>query len=194
MSATVAAGLLVAAGTLHFVLAPTHMAEARAQGLFFLVLATVQVVLGLLVLRHLSGRVCYAGILVSGASLMLWVITRFTPPPFGDEIDSLDILAITTKVLETATLLLFVYLLLWRASVTRPMPRRARAYVAIVVVGSFVLGAAAYGAGVASEGITWLGKGEEHTHSHTDAAGETPGHTHSTTTDPHAGHTTAAPA
>lgn len=171
---TLSASLLFGAAAMHFIMVTVHMQEARAQGLFFVVLAVAQVVLGVLVLRHLDTKVAYAGILVSGASILLYILAVTVRPPFGDDADNPDLVGYSTKLLEVLTIVALVYLLLWRIKAMPSPPKRARLQIVAAVVGGLVLGGAIYGIGIAVEPLfPWLKEGESHNMGHGGAEGGT---------------------
>ncbi|MGQ0536967.1 MAG: hypothetical protein ACT4PT_12960 [Methanobacteriota archaeon] len=154
---TAAAGTLVVAGILHLVLAPDHFAEARGQGLFFLVWGAAQVLWAVGFLRHASGPMVRSGLVLAGVPIGLWVLTRAARVPFGDDAEAVDLLGLGTKLAEVAGA---AALLFPGPSVARYPSAGARA---AFLAGALVLGGVAYGAGLAAESaVPWLAEGEAH--------------------------------
>ncbi|MHB1260138.1 MAG: hypothetical protein ACYC2H_00335 [Thermoplasmatota archaeon] len=184
-----AASLALGAGVLHLVLAPAHLAEARGQGVFFIVLGVMQLGWGAAFMRNPGPRTYLLGLVaVATMPAVLYVATRFIPLPFGEEAEPFDVIGIATLACEAlAALVLFLHGV--RAPVTWVNPRIPASVLALLcVVAGIASAAAMYGAGIAAEpAIPWLGEpdaGEHHGDEATEEAGtghaEEPVDTHST--------------
>ncbi len=91
------------AGAIHFAITPDHFAEAAGQGLFFLSLGTVQIGWAMWLLARPSIRAWLAGVVIGFASLVMYVLSLFVPAPFAASVETIDYLAIFTKLIELAT-------------------------------------------------------------------------------------------
>lgn len=142
-----AGALGLAAGVLHFVLAPAHLAEARGQGLFFLLLATAQVVWGLLYAnrqRPIGQVLGMAAVVVM--PLVAYFGSRIITPPFASAPEGFDTVGIATVGVEAvAGILLAVQAFRNRMRFGR---WGAAAIVATGLLGGLALSGAVYGAGI----------------------------------------------
>jgi len=123
-----AAGLSVAAGAVHGVVAPAHFAEWWGYGLFFLFAATAQVVLGIALLSDAFNErdsgpgwwarrraMLWAGVLGNLMVMAFYVVTRTTGVPwFGPEAGVVEEVApidVVSKALEAGTVAALLLLL-----------------------------------------------------------------------------------
>ena len=162
-----AATLVMGAGALHFVYAPIHLAEARGQGLFFLMLGFMQLGWGAAVLRNPSPRSYLVGMtLATVMPAVLYAVTRYIAAPFGDEAEGVDIIGASTFLGEALGAVLLAWHgirqgIQWREPDINPVPLA----VILIVVGLVAAGAA-FGAGLGAEAaIPWLDEGETAGHS-----------------------------
>lgn len=95
--ASLAVGL---AGLLHLILAPDHYAHAPAHGVFFALAGIAELTWAVAFLRWRGQNMYYLGIVIAGALVVLWIITRFVPMPFEHEIGAVDLEGIATKAGE----------------------------------------------------------------------------------------------
>lgn len=155
-----AATLVLGAGVLHFVYAPMHLAAARGQGLFFLLLGFAQVGWGALVLRHPSPRSYLFGFLaVTVMPAVVYAVTRFIAAPFADEAEGVDFIGGATFVGETGGAILLAWHGLRQGIQWRQPDLQPVALVALLVVGGLVVAGVAYGIGLgAEELVPWLGE------------------------------------
>ncbi len=127
---TWSASATVLAGVLHLVIVPEHWAHAPAHGLFFLIVGILQIVWGVLVWRQPSTRLYYIGVVMAGWLIVLYVITRLLPAPFGHGPEGVQAIDIVCKLCEglgmlTLAILIFQGIVLnvnrasaWRAMTT----------------------------------------------------------------------------
>lgn len=121
-----AGGLSIAAGLLHGILAPDHLAEWWGYGLFFLLAAVLQGLFGVRLLSHLSavkdapGRIFDAdgsrrsfyllGIGGNVAVIALYVVTRTVGIPFfgpaAGTTEAVTVFGVVTKSVEVVTVVL----------------------------------------------------------------------------------------
>lgn len=172
-----AATFVLGAGVLHLVLAPAHLAEARAQGIFFIALGIGQLGWGAVFMRNPSPRAYVFGLAL--ATVMpagLYVVTRFVPAPFALEAEDFDIIGVATLAAEMlATTLLAVHGVRAGVAWRRPTIRPAALAVSLIVIGAGAAGAM-YGVGIAVEPVApWLGEGEG---VHAEHGAEESGHAH----------------
>lgn len=188
-----AATLVMGAGALHFVYAPIHLAEARGQGLFFLMLGFAQVGWGATVLRLPSARSYLLGMTVMTIMpAVMYTVTRFIAAPFGDGPESVDLIGLSTLVGEGIGAALLAWHGLrqrvqWRRPNIGPTP-----LVAILVGAGLVAAGVAFGAGVgAAATVPWLAEGEAAGHSGSEGVQDSGGHHATSEPGPHA--TTVGP-
>jgi hypothetical protein len=78
-----AAAALLGAAVVHASVIDAHFAEWWAEGVFFLVLQVVEVVLALALLRRASRSPTIAAIAVSAATVVFWIVSRTVGVPVG---------------------------------------------------------------------------------------------------------------
>lgn len=176
-----AALCMVAAGVLHLALTPAHYAHAPAHGILFAFAGIAQVVWAVAFWRKPSLLLWNLGILGAGALVVLWLITRFLPAPFGHGPEDVNAPGIAVKICEGVAIATLLGMLLARGTkglvVARPT-RHALLWVAsAVAVGLLIFGVAS----AVDDRIPALGAREEaHTHqtegehSHSEAPATTP--------------------
>ncbi len=137
----VAAALSLVAGGLHAMAGPQHVSEWWVYGIFFFGAAAAQAVYGLVLLtRGIEGwggwvavrRTVYlAGIAMTLAIILLWVVTRTVGVPVGPEAfepEGIGVLDLSSKAIE-AVLVIALARLWWLSGrpelvPTRPMAAR----------------------------------------------------------------------
>lgn len=192
--ATLPGGLLIAAGVMHLVLLPAHLAEARGAGLYFCAIGVGQIVWALFHMRHPTTRSAALGLVAFAiAPIVLFVITRIVRSPFAQEPETLDTIGVLTKLLEAAAAIPLL-LDLRPAGTSRFWSMARPGLVALAVVSGVVLGTATYGAGLAAENVDWLSDAETGHHdeahgAHADEAAVPGAETHPAA--PHADTTSA---
>jgi hypothetical protein len=168
------------AGAIHFAITPDHFAEAAGQGLFFLTLGTVQVGWAMWHLARPSMTAWLAGIAIALASILTYVLSLFLAAPFSAGVESVDYLALFTKAIEAATMLVLLVPPIAAARVLG----RSRGKMVVTLVFAMTIGlagaGAAYGIGYGLEIVApslsepsehHHGEGEEHEASASDPAG-----------------------
>ncbi|GAB3875832.1 hypothetical protein GCM10028802_12650 [Terrabacter terrigena] len=78
-------GALVGAAAIHVVVVPEHLDEWAAAGLFFVVLAATQLLVGVGVLVRPGRLVWAASVVVAAGPIALWALSRTVGLPFGPE-------------------------------------------------------------------------------------------------------------
>jgi hypothetical protein len=169
LTATASATLLGAA-VVHASVVDAHFAEWWAEGVFFLVLQVVESALAFALVRRASHRLAVAALAVSVGTVELWIVSRTVGVPVGpgagpEAVGRPDVIA---TVLELATALALVPLVLHRRARTRRSPALAGRVAAVTAV---VLATAA----VTALGVTGRGSGSGHGHGeHALGPGEYP--------------------
>ena len=157
-----ASALVIGAGVIHFMYAPIHLAEARGQGIFFLVLAFTQVGWGAAALRNASPRTYVFG-LVAASTMpgVLYLVSRFVAPPFSDEAEGFDIMGWAVLLSELGAAGLLVWHGLRQGIEWRNPDLAPGALAAVLVVAGLVGVGVGYGVGMAADAVVpWLGEPE----------------------------------
>jgi hypothetical protein len=94
-----AAGVMFA-GVVHLAIAPVHWSHSPAHGLFHLLSGLVEIVWAIAFWRKPSALSSQIGVIITGALITLWTITRFLPAPFSHEVEEIDMFGIVTKMAE----------------------------------------------------------------------------------------------
>ncbi len=103
-----ASGFMIAAGLIHLAIAPLHWRHAPAHGLFFAASGVAEVVWGIAFWLRPSAALYRLGVVMAGAMIALWGITRVFPAPFGDEPGETDITGLASKLSEGLSLVALV--------------------------------------------------------------------------------------
>jgi hypothetical protein len=175
-----AAALVLGAGVLHLILVPAHLAEARAQGIFFIALGIGQLGWGAAFMRNPSPHAYVAGVaLATSMPAGLYTVTRFVPAPFAMEAEALDVIGVATLATEVlAICLLAIHGVRAGVAWRQPTIGPTALAVSLIVLGVGVAGAM-YGLGTAMEPVApWLGEGED---VHAEHGAEESGHAHAAT-------------
>jgi hypothetical protein len=102
--ATVAAGAVALAGVVHILIVPQHYQHAPAHGLFFLIAGLIELAWAVAYSRTPSRRLLHVGIGIGSSLLVLWLLTRSLPVPFGHAAEPVDTWAIVCKLSELRAL------------------------------------------------------------------------------------------
>ncbi len=94
-----AAGVMFA-GVVHLAIAPVHWSHSPAHGLFHLLSGLVEIVWAISFWRKPSAISFQIGVIITGALITLWTITRLLPAPFSHEVEEIDMFGIVTKLAE----------------------------------------------------------------------------------------------
>lgn len=119
-----AAVLAFAAGGLHLMAGPGHVAEWWVYGLFFFGAAAAQAAYGLVLFTQgiegwggwpaVRGRVYLVGVAMTAAIIVLWIVSRTVGVPVGPEAfepEGIGVLDATSKVVEVALIAVLLRLL-----------------------------------------------------------------------------------
>ena len=99
---------IAAAGVIHLILAPQHYAHAPAHGIFFALAGVAEIAWAILFLRYPAQPMYYSGLALAGGLVVLWIITRYMPAPFGHEVGLIDMGGIACKLSELAGIVALV--------------------------------------------------------------------------------------
>ena len=97
---------LIGSAVLHFAQVRTHLSEWRLAGVFFFVLAVVQVAVALRLLTSQSRKFELFAIVISIGAIALWAVSRTTGLPIGPEAGTPEAIGqadIASKILELVT-------------------------------------------------------------------------------------------
>lgn len=189
----VVAACAIGAGAIHFGFAPGHFDESGFHGAFFFLVGWAQLAFALAVILRPTRAVMRLGIVLNGAIVLLWIVSRTVGMPFGDDpwvAEAMNFPDVLATVLEVGAMV-GSYLLLTGRLGQRALPR------AVAVAGGFVLVFALVGLTTASVAPALSGG---HSNGHDDSESALGTHTHaaagaaspaSTTGHPH---TTGDPA
>jgi hypothetical protein len=139
------------AGALHLLVVREHWAHAPAHGLFFLVAGLFQIGWSIAFLRSDSEALRRLGFLGSVVLVLLWVLTRLAPAPFGHGPEEVDVAGVATKVCEVACAAA-LGLLIAAGAATQPRRAAWRPLVGLAIA-AFLLTALTYGVARAAEPI-----------------------------------------
>lgn len=181
------ATLAMGAGILHLGLAPSHLAEARGQGIFFIALGVAQVGWGAAFLRNATPRTYILGFMATLVMpAALYVLTRFIPAPFSSEAEAFDTIGVATLAFEVlGALALAAHGVSSQIGWRNPTISPTALVVLLVVAGAGTAGAL-QGVGMLAEPVApWLAEGESSEH-HSTASPEAE-------EDGHGAHASAAP-
>ena len=161
-----AAAAVGAAGIIHFVVVPHHWEHAPAHGLFFIVVGLIELIWAVAIVWNPTVRVMQTGALLAGSLVILWLITRALPAPFGHGPEEIDAGGLVCKLSE---LLGFVSaaIVLFRHAMTNRGPLAARRSLGVLLAVAILLGSAGYVSGRAIEPLApQLSASEEEHHNH----------------------------
>jgi len=159
---------IVVAGMLHLFAAPQHL-DHVGHALFLLLAGIAEVAWGIAFWRRRSSALYGLGVVLAGAFLVLWAITRVVPAPLGHGPGEVEVVGILSKLAESAGfggLLAMVLFGVHSSHSGWPAWKLIAAPLALATIGAFVL----YGAGLAAERtFPWLGD-QDHVKEHTQSA------------------------
>lgn len=96
---SVAASVMFA-GVIHLAIAPTHWNHSPAHGLFHLLSGLIEIVWAISFWRRPSALSFQLGMVITGALITLWTITRLLPAPFSHDVEEIDVFGIVSKLAE----------------------------------------------------------------------------------------------
>jgi len=156
---TLAAALGLVAGVLHLIVTPMHFGEHVAQGLFMVVLGTLQVVWGLAFFRRASAGGFVAGVALALGAILVWVAATLVRAPYSAGAETPEPIAWCTEAVQALTVVVLVVLAL-RARPLGASAGRALPLVVAALVLGLIAGGGAYGAGLVGEKVApALGEG-----------------------------------
>jgi hypothetical protein len=103
----VLATLLVAAGAIHLAMVPSHASSSSSEGIAFAVVASIQLLLGVLVAQRASWPIFGAVVVVQVAAIGAWMVSRISGLPFGahaGQAEPASTVDITCVILELVAL------------------------------------------------------------------------------------------
>ncbi|MGH2771353.1 MAG: hypothetical protein ACRDJF_12655, partial [Actinomycetota bacterium] len=125
--------LSAGAGVIHLSAAPEHFELSLAHGLFFIVVAGLQLLWAGLIVRRPTSSLLAAGALGNGAIAAIWLISRTSGIPFGPEAGIPEPVGLTDSLATAFELLIIgagAYLLLRRPTPAEGSPSFLRAAMA----------------------------------------------------------------
>ncbi len=155
-------------GLIHFILVQDHFTESAAAGLFFLILASLQVSFAFALGRHRETFLLHAAVASALVSVLIYAFTRVVAAPFAAEAEGVDGYGFVDKLAELVAVAALFRLLwaqppvAWERWFSTPGRR-----ILLSILLAIVLSALLLGLGYASE--TWfpgLGEAGGHTHAH----------------------------
>ncbi len=161
-----AAAAIGAAGIIHFIVAPEHWEHAPAHGLFFIVVGVIELVWAVAIVWRPTLRLMQTGALLAGALIILWLITRALPAPFGHGPEEIDAGGLVCKLSELVGLVSAV-IVIFRHVITDRGALAARRSLSVLMVVMILLGSTGYIVGRAIEPLApQLGASTEEHHDH----------------------------
>lgn len=158
------AAMTVLAGAIHLWIVPQHWEHAPAHGLLFLIVGIAQILWGIAVWRQPSTRLYYVGVLMTGWLIVLYVITRWLPAPFGHGgPESIDTIGLFCKLCEAVGMFSLV-VLIFQGVALKTGRFIAWRTIAIIILLSFISGFITYGAALAAAPVFPQLSSEEHHH------------------------------
>lgn len=151
------------AGLLHFWVMPEHWAHAPAHGIVFLFLGIAQFVWIILFLRRGSLSIYKTGVILAGASIFLWALTRIFPAPFEQGPEAVSVDSLLVKLFEGLSISGLALIILHNSD------DKIRALRTILMLGvsAFMIALVVYTGGRIVEPVFPMLKGKanyEHTH------------------------------
>ncbi len=95
-----AVGGLALSAALHIGLAPVHFGEAAVQGIFFSVAGVIAAVVAAAILAWPSRPAYLAGVGISFALILLWMVFLLVPPPGSETAEAVDLVGVFAKATE----------------------------------------------------------------------------------------------
>jgi hypothetical protein len=168
--------LIILAGIIHLVIIPEHWDHAPAHGLFFGLVGVLQIGWGIAFWKRPSPTLYYAGFLLAGGLISLWVITRLWTAPFHPGPEPVDLAGIVCKLAELLALFSLAALAFTGTAVGQTK-RLVVASLGLLLALSIVAGAGTYGVAIAAEPL-FPGLVADHDHDHDHDHRHDAGHDH----------------
>jgi hypothetical protein len=169
--------LIILAGIIHLVIIPEHWDHAPAHGLFFGLVGLLQIGWGVAFWKRPSSTLYYAGFLLAGGLISLWVITRLWTAPFHPGPEPVDLAGVVCKLAELLALFSLAALAFTGTAVGETK-RLVAASLGLLLALSIVAGAGTYGVAIAAEPL-FPGLMAGHNHGHDRGHDHDAGHDHS---------------
>lgn len=175
----------ILAGAIHLIIVPEHWGHAPAHGLFFLIVGFLQIVWGIAVWRKPSTRLYYVGVVMAGWLIVLYVLTRVFPAPFGHGPEGVHAIDVACKLCEAVGMLTLGILIFQGAILNAGRTIAWRAITTIVLL-SFLTAFITYGVARAAEPVfPALSVPLEEHHQHDEGESEEHHHLEATPTAEH---------
>jgi hypothetical protein len=130
-----AAVMAAAAGVIHLAQIGPHLEEGWAFAGFFLIVGSIQVVAAALLVRPRPAAWLGAGLVGSGAVIVIWVVTRTAGLPFGPEPGEAEALGAADAAASLVEAITVVVLALWLRDHARQSGRIGDAAAILTVAG-----------------------------------------------------------
>lgn len=138
------------AGLVHIVIAPAHWQHAPAHGLFFVLAGIVELGWAVVYWRQPSLRLTLIGIGLAAMLVMLWLLARALPAPFGHGPETIDTWSVVCKLSELVGALALGVLVFQVIGTAANRGKVAR-MVLLAVVAGLLAGATTYAVARAAE-------------------------------------------
>jgi hypothetical protein len=175
--------LIILAGIIHLVIMPKHWDHAPAHGLFFGLVGLLQIGWGIAFWQRPSSTLYYAGFLLAGGLISLWVITRLWTAPFHAGPEPVDLAGVVCKLAELLALFSLAALA-FTATAVGETKRLVAASLGLLLALSIVAGVGTYGVAIAAEPLfPGLMAGHEHDDDHAHSQDTSYDHEHNADRD-----------
>lgn len=168
------------AGVIHIVVTPQHWAHAPAHGLLFVVVGITEIVWCIAAWRRPLVTVHKLGMVMAGWLIVLWVITRLLPAPFGHGPEAVEPFGVVCKLAEGLAMIVLGVLIF--GEITSKIGRQAGwRVITLLMIGALIAGFTTYGLARAAEpmfpslGVS-VEEHHEHEHEHEMTPEPTPEH------------------
>jgi hypothetical protein len=175
--ATVAAVAVAIAGVVHVLIVPQHYQHAPAHGIFFLIAGLVEIAWAIAYFRGPSPRLLHLGIGLGSSLLVLWLLTRSLPVPFGHAAEPVDTWAVVCKLSELVGVVALALLAYQTLGEGTTRLANTRALVLALVLG-LAIGSATYIVARAAEPLLPTLSAAEEVHLHPEGDTEHEEHEH----------------
>lgn len=172
-----AAGLILVAGLIHLLLGPVHWAHAPAHGLFFAASGAAEFVWAVAFWRRPSIRLAQIGTVLAGSLIVLWIITRFVPAPFGHEPETIGLADVACKLAEGLAVAALVGLIIRLTPPATPRGILRHSVIAWLIL-AVAAGFLSYELARAAEPVFPSLAASDHGHAHGTIAGDAHDHDH----------------
>jgi hypothetical protein len=168
-AAALAAVAVAIAGAVHILIAPQHYQHAPAHGVFFLVAGLVEIGWAVAYFRKASRRLLHVGIGLGSSLIVLWLLTRSLPVPFGHDAEPVDTWAVVCKLSELVGVIALGVLAFQTLGEGTTRLANTRALLLAIVLG-LAVGSATYVVARAAEPLLPALTAADENHHHSDEA------------------------